>query len=244
MPITFKCVCGRELVAPDDYIGKQVRCGLCGAVRVVPQASEPAPAHPPREQPPQYQPMPPEMQAPPQGPMYQARGPRMPPQFQQPPFQAPGPQMPPGGYRPAPPYATGPYRPYGPPPYGYQAPPPPPYSRPALPPYPAPAYRPYRSLARAEDVGRAAAVVSLVLGTIGIGGNVFGCCMLQCWGVILMMACSLAAFIVGWLSLSAAAAPDVQANARLGRALGFIGAVAAIIFLIFIQIPLFGKMNP
>jgi len=220
MPITFKCGCGRELVAPDEYAGRQVRCGLCGAVQVVPQVSEPAPPGAPEAPPP---------------PQYQAA--QAPPQY---PPQAPlPPQMPQGGY--PPPYQS-PYAPYGMPPgYGYQAPPQ--YYRPIPPPYqpPYPVYRP-PAIVRPEDVGRGAAIWSLALGAIGIGGHVMACCLMSCWGVVGMLGCSLAAFIVGWLSFSSASAPDVQDNARLGRALGFLGIIAAIIFIIFFQVPFWRRL--
>jgi len=234
MPITFKCVCGRELVAPDEYAGRQVRCGLCGTVRVVPQVSEPAPPRAPEAQPPSG------AQAPPQ---YQPQGPEaLPYQAAEPRLQMP-PQMPPGGYQP--PY-QGPYAPYGMPGYGYQIPQAPPqYFRPIMPPpYQPSPYAIYRppAVVRPENVGRAAAILSLALGAIGIGGHVLGCCMMYCWGVVAMLGCSLAAFIVGWISLSSAGAPDVQADARLGRALGLIGIVAAIIFIIFFQVPFFRQV--
>ena len=185
---------------------------------------------PPQYQPPvpegqdaaQYQPPGPEMHAPPQGP-YQA-GFQAPPRGPYAPYSAPGQPVPPG------------------PGYGY--PPPPDYYRPVAPAYqpayyPPPAYAPPPRWAAAqpEEPGRAAAIVSLVFATIGIGGHVLGCCWLQCWGVVAMLLCSLTAFIVGWLSLSSAVTPDVEANARLGRALGFIGVVAAILFIILIQVP-------
>jgi len=63
-----------------------------------------------------------------------------------------------------------------------------------------------------------------------------------CWGIILMLGCSLTAMIVGWAGVSSAVTPDVRANARLGRALGIIGLIAGIIFLIFVQIPLVKQM--
>ncbi len=63
MSITFACICGRELVAPDEMEGREIRCGLCGATHIVPHKHE-APAReqapmpgPPRPQ--QYTPHPP-----------------------------------------------------------------------------------------------------------------------------------------------------------------------------------------
>ena len=36
--IHFACACGRELRAPDDLAGRQVRCPACGQTQPVPQA--------------------------------------------------------------------------------------------------------------------------------------------------------------------------------------------------------------
>ncbi len=207
MPITFRCVCGRELVAPDDYAGKQIRCGLCGAIQVVPVASEPAPDYPAPESVP-----PPGPQAPPFG------HPQGPPRY---PWPQPG-QVP---YPPPPPYAPAQPRPYRPPYAG-----PPPLSSCAP-----------RIYQRPEQLGRTTAIISLVFGTIGIGGHAFGCCLMFCGWVIIMLACSFTAVITGWIGVSSAVAPDVKANARLGRALGIIGLIAGIIFLILAQIPFLQK---
>jgi MFS family permease len=121
------------------------------------------------------------------------------------------------------------------PPYGYQyQQAPPQYYRP-MPPY-QPQYRP-RAITPPEDIGRRGAMASLIFGAIGIGGHALGCCWMPCWGVLALLGCSVTAFVVGWMSLSAATAPDVRDDARLGRAIGFLGIVAAIIFIIVIQVP-------
>src|SRR5262245_8060767 len=36
MAIQFACTCGQQLTAADEHAGKKVRCGVCGAVCVVP----------------------------------------------------------------------------------------------------------------------------------------------------------------------------------------------------------------
>ena len=220
MAITFRCECGRELVAPDEYAGRQVRCGLCGAARVVPAVSEPAPDYPPGAQQP-------------------------PPGMQMPPFGVPPGAPPPGAGASQPAYGPA-WRPHHvphwpPPSYGPPPPPPPPYQ----PHYGAYHYKPpvrwMPSCSPAsqlpEQAGRMAAIAALIFGTIGIGGHALGWCMMWCGWIVVMFGCSLAAFIAGWVGASAAVAPDVKADACLGRALGLIGLLAGAIFLIFIQIP-------
>ncbi len=94
MSITFACTCGRELVAPAEMEGKEIRCGLCGAIHIVPhkhdapaqeQAPKPGPTHPQQHTPyppPPPPPPPPPSQTPPPWP-----GPATPQTLYQPPVQ-------------------------------------------------------------------------------------------------------------------------------------------------------------
>jgi len=40
MSITFACTCGRELIAPDEMEGREIRCSLCGATHIVPKSQK------------------------------------------------------------------------------------------------------------------------------------------------------------------------------------------------------------
>lgn len=46
MAIHFKCKCGNKMEAPDDFVGKEARCGVCGKYAVVPAKSEFVPEPP------------------------------------------------------------------------------------------------------------------------------------------------------------------------------------------------------
>ncbi len=40
MAIHFKCKCGNKMEAPEDFVGKEARCGVCGKYAIVPAKSE------------------------------------------------------------------------------------------------------------------------------------------------------------------------------------------------------------
>ncbi|GEM_PF-6627126 len=40
MAIHFKCKCSNKMEAPEDFVGKEARCGVCGKYAIVPAKSE------------------------------------------------------------------------------------------------------------------------------------------------------------------------------------------------------------
>jgi hypothetical protein len=63
MPISFLCSCGKQLRAPEDYVGRRVKCPGCGEPQTVPTAEAPARAAPPRAAPPRAAAKPPAVPA-------------------------------------------------------------------------------------------------------------------------------------------------------------------------------------
>ena len=46
MAIQFSCACGKAMQAKEEYAGRRVRCGGCGAIVTIPQAGVLTPVAP------------------------------------------------------------------------------------------------------------------------------------------------------------------------------------------------------